>query len=56
MNIRKDYRLPALVGFEVVVERGFKVSMGFNAGFEGSDGDRMSDIDDMSVSVDNEGW
>ena len=56
MIIRKEYRSPSVVGFEIAVERGFTVSMGFNAGFEGSEGDRSSGIDDMGVSVDNEGW
>lgn len=56
MNIPKKYSSPALVGFEIAVERGFYISMGFNAGLEGSDGERSSGIDDMGVSVDNEGW
>lgn len=56
MNIQREYSSPALVGFEIAVERGFHVSMGFNAGLEGSDGERSSGIDDMGVSVDNEGW
>lgn len=57
MNIQREYSSPpALVGFDIAVERGFHVSMGFNAGLEGSDGERSSGIDDMGVSVDNEGW
>lgn len=56
MIIRKEYRSPEVADFEITVERGFKVSMGFNAGFEGADGDRASNIDDMNVSADNESW
>ena len=55
MNIQREYSSPVLVGFEIAVERGFHVSMGFNAGLEGSDGVRCSCIDKKGKTVDYEG-